>query len=207
MNTQDQFLVKSPVVRGFIASVQATMAHRADPAVLVEQIRPAFAHLLAMKGWLPPEFTRPHRRGGMGGGIGQYLLFVAGDKSLSLSALVVPGGVSTPVHDHLAWGLVGLYRGNQKEEVYHLEGGDLDAGTARLTRVEERPLRPGDFYSLLPPDGDIHRVTTTSRGPSISIHMLGSDIGCVVRHRFDPASSTVTPFKSGYSNAACETLG
>ena len=26
----------------------------------------------------------------------------------------------TPVHDHLAWGLVGLYRGNQDEEFYRL---------------------------------------------------------------------------------------
>ena len=89
------------------------------------------------------------------------------------------------------------------EEVYRLDGGDLAAGTARLTRVEERPLKPGDFYSLLPPDGDIHRVTTTSRRPSISIHLLGNDIGCVVRHRFDPAASTVTAFKSGYSNTEC----
>ena len=206
MDTGDQFLVKSPVVRAFIASVRATMAHSRDPVVLVEQIRPAFAQLLAMEGWLPPEFTRPYRRGGMGGGIGQYLLFVAGDKSLSLSALVVPGRVSTPVHDHLAWGLVGLYRGDQQEEVYRLEGGDLEVGTARLRRVEERQLHPGDFYSLLPPDGDIHRVKTTSRGPSVSIHLLGNDIGCVVRHRFDPASSTVKPFKSGYSNAECQNV-
>ena len=29
-----------------------------------------------------------------------------------------PAGAMTPVHDHLAWGLVGLYRGTQDEEIY-----------------------------------------------------------------------------------------
>jgi predicted metal-dependent enzyme (double-stranded beta helix superfamily) len=47
----------------------------------------------------------------MGGGIGQWLLYRAGDGSLSLFSLVVPPGSETPIHDHLAWGLVGLYRG------------------------------------------------------------------------------------------------
>ena len=32
----------------------------------------------------------------MGGGIGQWLLFRAGDRSLTLFALVVPGGSATP---------------------------------------------------------------------------------------------------------------
>jgi predicted metal-dependent enzyme (double-stranded beta helix superfamily) len=47
----------------------------------------------------------------MGGGIGQWLIFRAADRSLALFALVVPSGAETPVHDHLAWGLVGLYQG------------------------------------------------------------------------------------------------
>jgi predicted metal-dependent enzyme (double-stranded beta helix superfamily) len=53
----------------------------------------------------------------MGGGIGQWLLFRAGDRSLTLFSLIVPPGSETPVHDHLAWGLVGLYRGTQDEEI------------------------------------------------------------------------------------------
>ena len=91
----------------------------------------------------------------MGGGIGQWLLFRAADRSLSLFSLVVPPGSMTPVHDHLAWGLVGLYRGNQDEEFYRPRGGELDL-------VRRRPLEPGDFYALLPPRNDIHRVRTTS---------------------------------------------
>jgi predicted metal-dependent enzyme (double-stranded beta helix superfamily) len=53
----------------------------------------------------------------MGGGIGQWLVFRSAARDLCLFALVVPPGAATPVHDHLAWGLVGLYRGEQEETV------------------------------------------------------------------------------------------
>ena len=69
--------------------------------------------------------------------------------------------------------------------------------------TEVNHLKPGDFYKLLPPDGDIHAVKTTSLEPSISIHLLANDIGCVVRHSFDVARSVARAFRSGYSNVAC----
>lgn len=140
----------------------------------------------------------------MGGGIGQYLLYRSADKSLTLFSLVVPAGSSTPVHDHLAWGLVGLYRGEQHEEVYAIEEGDADAGDAKLRLTEERELTSGEFYALLPPDGDIHRVTTTSPDASISIHLLGNDAGCVLRHSYEPDAGRSASFRSGYSNVPCE---
>ena len=45
---------------------------------------------------------------------------------------------------------------------------------------------PGDFYALLPPRDDIHRVRTTSEDTSVSIHLLTNDTGCVWRHAYDP---------------------
>ena len=92
------------------------------------------------------------------------------DGSLSLFSLVVPSGAETPVHDHLAWGLVGLYRGTQDEEIFARESGAL-----RLS--ERRALGPGDFYALIPPADDIHRVRTTSAETSVSIHLLTNDTG------------------------------
>lgn len=132
----------------------------------------------------------------MGGGIGQWLLFRAADRSLSLFSLVVPPGSMTPVHDHLAWGLVGLYRGSQDEELY-------DPGENRLELVRRRPLAPRDYYVLLPPHQDIHRVRTTSEVTSVSIHLLANDTGCVLRHTFDEETGEARPFRSGYANAAC----
>jgi predicted metal-dependent enzyme (double-stranded beta helix superfamily) len=169
---------------------------------LVEDLRPAFAELLAADHWLPPEFARPSEAGGMGGGIGTYLLCRHGG-ALSLMSLVVPAGAATPVHDHLAWGLVGLYRGEQDEEVYRRVDDGKTAGAAVLELVERRHLKPGDFYGLLPPEGDIHRVCTTSSFPSISIHLLGNDVGCVWRHAYEPEARVVRDFRSGYANVPC----
>ena len=99
----------------------------------------------------------------MGSGIGMWLLYRAGDGGLAFSSLVVPPGAQTPVHDHLAWGLVGLYRGSQDEDVYPRHDDGDNEERAELAVVERRSLVPGDIYELLP-ENDIHRVRTTSDG-------------------------------------------
>ena len=89
-----------------------------------------------------------------------------------------------------------MYKGNQDEESY-------EPGDGRLDLVRQRPLEPGDHYALLPPRDDVHRVRTTSRVTSVSIHLLANDTGCVLRHTFDEQTGEATPFRSGYVNAEC----
>ena len=71
---------------------------------------------------------------------------------------------STPVHDHLAWGLVGIYSGEQHETVYRRLDDGHDEKRARLEVAKEQTLSPGEFYPLIPPVDDIHYVRTTSAG-------------------------------------------
>jgi predicted metal-dependent enzyme (double-stranded beta helix superfamily) len=193
----DQYVLDAPVVRSFVEAVRAAIGASASAEEAIERIRPGFADLLADPDWLPMGYQEPAADSGMGGGIGQWLLYRAGDGSLSLFSLVVPAGARTPVHDHLAWGLVGLYRGTQEEDIFALKDGAM-----RLT--ERRALRAGDFYALIPPRDDIHRVRTTSAETSVSIHLLTNDTGCVWRHAYDPVSGAQRPFRSGYVNVACE---
>jgi len=193
----DELVLDSPVLRDFLAAVREAIDGAGSPEEACEAIRPRFADLLADDGWLPAEYQAPVPGSGMGGGIGQWLLFRAGDGSLSLFSLVVPPGSATPVHDHLAWGLVGLYRGTQDEDVFAERDGGLEL-------VESRELVRGDFYALIPPQDDIHRVRTTSTEPSVSIHLLTNDTGCVWRHTFDPDSGEQHPFRSGYANVDCD---
>jgi 3-mercaptopropionate dioxygenase len=197
MTAADEYLLDTPTVRAFIAAVRADIAAADSPATACAAIRPRFAALLADADWLPARFREPDPDSGMGGGIGQWLLFRAADRALSLFALVVPPGSATPIHDHLAWGLVGLYRGTQDEEVYAERDG-------RAELVERRALATGDFYELLPPRDDIHRVRTTSAATSVSIHLLTNDTGCVWRHAYDDGTGRPAPFRSGYVNVACE---
>jgi len=192
----DEFVLDTTVVRAFVADVQAAIAAASSPAEACDAIRPRFAELLADPDWLPETYRAAAPESGMGGGIGQWLLYRAGDGSLSSFSLVVPPGSETPIHDHLAWGLVGLYRGTQDEEIYVRRYGALEL-------AEQRSLKPGDFYALIPPRDDIHRVRTTSPETSVSIHLLTNDTGCVWRHAYDAATGEARAFRSGYVNVAC----
>ena len=194
---ESEYVLDTPAVREFVAGVRETIARAGSPEEACELLRPGFAELLADPDWLPAEYQADAPESGMGGGIGQWLLYHAEDGSLSLFSLVVPSGSQTPIHDHLAWGLVGLYRGTQDEEVYARSDDGLEL-------VEQRALRPGDFYVLIPPRDDIHRVRTTSAETSVSIHLLTNDTGCVWRHAYDAESGEARPFRSGYVNAPCD---
>jgi predicted metal-dependent enzyme (double-stranded beta helix superfamily) len=192
-----EFVLDTPVVRAFVGDVEAVIARSISPEAACEAIQPRFSALLADPDWLPEAFRADAPESGMGGGIGQWLLYRADDGSLSLFSLVVPPGSQTPIHDHLAWGLVGLYSGTQDEEIYAASDGTLEL-------VERRSLRPGDFYALIPPDDDIHRVRTTSAETAVSVHLLTNDTGCVWRHTYDAESGEAQPFRSGYVNVACD---
>jgi len=201
----DEYILDNPTVRSFVAGIRETVARSGSPAEAVEAIRPAFSALLADDAWLPEQYRSPAPESGMGGGIGQWLLFRSADRDLSLFALVVPPGASTPVHDHLAWGLVGLYRGEQEETVYERRDEGAPIGEREELSVKlRRVIRRGDFYPLLPPADDVHRVRTTSPETSVSVHLLANDTGCVWRHSFDPETGAVSPFRSGYANHPCE---
>jgi predicted metal-dependent enzyme (double-stranded beta helix superfamily) len=199
------FLVDVPEIRALIAETRRLTTAITDTAARVEALKPAFSALLAAEGWLPEPYGSPDAKSGMGGGIGQYALYRAED--LCLFSLVIPAGAETPVHDHLAWGLIGVYRGRQDETVYRrLDDGSVE-NQARLEVSKRQTMETGQFYALLPPTDDIHFVKTVSEVPSISIHLLANDTACVWRHRFDPGAGTVSAFRSGYSNAPCADEG
>lgn len=199
---EDQYILDTPVMRGFIAAVNAARAAAPSDAAAMEAIRPHFAALLADPDWLPPEYQEPVAQSGMGSSTGMWLLYRAGDASLAFSALVLAPGRETPVHDHLAWGLVGLYRGAQDEIVYRREDDGTRDDYADLAVAERNALTPGDFYTLLP-ENDIHRVGTTSDITSVSLHLLGNDNGCIARRQYVPEEKVARPFRSGYVNIKC----
>jgi 3-mercaptopropionate dioxygenase len=194
---EDEYVLDTPFVREAVAAVRGAIAGAGGPEEACAAASPLFDRLMQERDWLPPEFLEPSWQSGMGGGIGQWLIFRSGVRDLCLFSLVVPSGAMTPIHDHLAWGLIGLYRGNQDEEIYA-------PGDGRIDLARRRPLEPGDFYALLPPCDDVHRVRTTSAEASVSLHLLANDTGCVLRHTYDEVTGEASPFRSGYVNVQCE---
>ena len=189
-----------PTVERFVAEIEQVVAKSDDRHDTIDRLKPSFEALLADPTWLHDDFRQP-----VAGKFVQYAVYRAEDASLSIMAMVVPPGVATPVHDHRAWGLVGVYQGRQREKVYRRRDDGSRPEFADLEQVAENILSPGDITTLVPPDGDIHMIETISAESSISIHVLGNDIGCEHRHRYDLEQQAVHRFKSGYINTSCTT--
>lgn len=163
----EEFRCDTPEVRNFIGQIKEVVAGTDSVTERLAAIRPLFNQMIADPDWLPEEFRRTYEAGGMGQGIANWLLYRDTEGSLSLSALVLPPGAATPVHDHLAWGLVGLYVGEQAEEVYEPAAPvGAEDSQADLKLVAQNRLKVGSFYELIPPTGDIHRVIIARLLPS-----------------------------------------
>jgi 3-mercaptopropionate dioxygenase len=151
-----------------------------DPAAIGERLRP----LLATDGWLAPE----HQLGSRDG-YRQHLLHVSASRRLSVVALVWLPGQRTPIHDHVSWCVVGVYRGVERETRYRLSD-------RRLHPVGTIEARAGHVEALVPPAENIHRVTAAGPGKTISIHVYGADIerlGSSIHRRFDDSLLTQPP--------------
>ena len=196
-----------PRVHEFVDTVHEKAERHEEVPALLDALEPAFENLLADDDWLPEQYRclpddDYDDKGEMGDEIAQWLLYREGSK-LALFTLVLPEGAATPVHDHLAWGMVGLHGGRQRETFYRrVDDGEGDR--AELEEIRSEEMSRGDYYRLVPPENDIHSVQTVSEEPSVSVHLLGADVGCIERHAYDPGEGAVDPFVSGYTNVECE---
>src|SRR5215471_19192486 len=88
----DECVLDTPFVRELVATVKRAVAAEPSTADVCASLEPAFSGLLASRDWLPERFQRDVPDSGMGGGIGQWLLYRSADRSLCLFSLVVPPG-------------------------------------------------------------------------------------------------------------------
>ncbi len=179
----------------FIADVEAISGGHADDQTLAEDVAQHLSLLLCDPNWLREANRQPgdrHYR--------QHVLHVAPDGAFSVVAMVWMPGQTTPIHDHIAWCVVGVYQGEERQTRYRLY---RDGKTPFLVATTQEVMHPGQTAVLVPPDEDIHQVTCTDSALTISIHVYGADIGALgtsINHRFDDLAiraeaSTTRPIK------------
>jgi len=147
-----------------------------DPDAIGDRL----GELLAHDGWLAPEHQLPGRET-----YRQHLLHVSPDRRLSVVALVWLPGQRTPIHDHVSWCVVGVYRGRERETRYRVV--DVD-GERCLQAMDSVDAHPGHVEVLVPPVQDIHAVTAVGDELTISIHVYGADVerlGSSIHRRYD----------------------
>ncbi|HLZ69115.1 MAG TPA: cysteine dioxygenase family protein [Dehalococcoidia bacterium] len=176
-------------------AINAAIASGSAPEATIDRLRGPFADFLKRDGWLPAPCRVP-----IPGKAASYALLRSKDPEYVLFSMVLPAGESTKVHNHLAWGLIGLWQGTQFEVQYRRVDDGANPDYAELQETERRRLDRGEITRLLPPVDDIHIISTLSDTPSISIHLLGNDLGKIRRQLFYPEEKRAETFISGYDN-------
>lgn len=102
----------------------------------------------------------------------------------------------TPIHNHGSWGVIGVYRGRDRYQVWRCLDECFRPGTANIELVEERVLEPGDVVVLPHPPNDIHAQQGLDGEPAYELVLFGSDVAMTQpRLYFDPEAGTAREVK------------
>jgi len=144
--------------------------------------------LISDDSWLPDDCAQSYADK-----YAQHLLYKDSSNRYSVVCFVWGSGQKTPIHDHTVWGLVGVLRGAELCDEYHLiDGKPQPQGRSHV-------LQHGQIEAVSPTVGDWHKVANhIEHQPSISIHIYGGDIGSIKRHMLSE-NGAVVDFISGYS--------
>ena len=120
-----------------------------------------------------------------------HVVHVADDGAFSVVSLVWLPGQHTLPHDHLAWCVVGVHRGMERETVFRR------VGDGELVPVAVTHHETGSTSLALPPE-DVHMVENASDDVAVSVHVYGVDlrrVGNSVR-RYYPLPETTLAMAS-----------
>lgn len=154
-----------------------------DRGAAMGELEPLLRRALDGPGWTDPEFAAEldGRRG--------YEYYRNQDSSLQVYGVLFRQGRPTPVHDHVTWGLIGVYSGEQRTTRYWRRDLGEIPGQCDVELRADEVLTRGAVYPLLPPH-DIHRIEVISPGEGLSIHVLGADLKRQRRRIFDVEDGT-----------------
>ena len=176
----------------FVARFGMLVAADPDEPRILREGAKLLRELVSHDDWLPEAYAKAPEKG-----YAQYLLHLDAAKRFSVVSFAWSPGVTTPIHDHTVWGLVGVMRGAELCHEYERP----PAGGPMKAKASHR-IEPGAVDAVSPRIGDVHVVENAYKDrPSLSVHVYGADIGRTERHVFDAATGAARKFVSGYSNA------
>ena len=160
-------LASTAALRDLIAAIRTLVQAEPDPHRVSSAVAEEMQPYLQMPDLLTDEQMRPDESC-----YSRHVLHVEPGGSFSIVSLVWLPCQETAIHDHVSWCVVGVYRGEEGETTYRLEG-DPTRGHLVIT---DRTVNPtGSTVALVPP-GDIHRVKNSCDGLAVSIHVYGADV-------------------------------
>ena len=184
-------------LREFVVSMTELVSNHPDEATRIQKGGALLKKLIDQEGWLPEFCSIPHPQYYQ-----QYLLHADPLERFSVVSFVWGPGQKTPVHDHCVWGLLGMFRGEEKVQRY-----EFNQDKKLIRCGESSRLKQGEIDCVSSTHGDIHVVENAfTDKTSIAIHVYGGNIGGVKRHVYDPETGEIKKFVSGYSSSQIPNL-
>jgi predicted metal-dependent enzyme (double-stranded beta helix superfamily) len=174
-------------VEAFVADARRIMEVAggvADRAAAVRRLEPLLRRALDGPGWTAARYATT-----VDGGRPGFRYYQSADGALQVYGVLFRPGYPTPVHDHVTWGLIGVYSGRQRTTRYRRLDDGATPGHCEVGEVADEVLAHGATYALLPPH-DIHRIEIVGAEEGLSIHVLGADLKRQRRRIFDVAART-----------------
>lgn len=170
---------KAPVLDELVGAIREIACIPCSPHETASKVATTLDTFLKRPDLVPDEF-----RVGDADRYRQHIVHSEHDGSFSVVVLVWMPGQQTPIHDHIAWCVAGVYEGAETETRYQIEG---EGPTLRLVPGQVVNNPAGVAVGFAPP-GDIHMVRNTLDQPVIAIHVYGAAIdrlGTSVRRTYD----------------------
>ncbi len=155
-----------------------------DRATAVGQLEPLLKQALDGPGWTDPQYATI-----VDGGRPGFAYYKNADGSLNVYGVLFRPEHPTPTHDHVTWGIIGVYSGQQRTTRYRRLDDGATPGQCSVELQADEVLTHGATYPLLPPH-DIHRIEVLGTEDGLSIHVLGADLKVQRRRIFDVENST-----------------
>ena len=155
-----------------------------DRGAAVGQLEPLLKRALNGPGWTDPQYATI-----VDGGRPGFTYYKNDDGSLNVYGVLFRPEHPTPTHDHVTWGIIGVYSGQQKTTRYRRLDDGSTPGQCSVELQSDEVLTHGATYPLLPPH-DIHRIEVLGTEDGLSIHVLGADLKRQRRRIFDVENST-----------------
>lgn len=155
-----------------------------DREAAVGQLEPLLKRALDGPGWTDPQYATI-----VDGGRPGFTYYKNDDGSLNVYGVLFRPEHPTPTHDHVTWGIIGVYSGQQRTTRYRRLDDGSTPGQCRVELQADEVLTHGATYPLLPPH-DIHRIEVLGTEDGLSIHVLGADLKRQRRRIFDVENNT-----------------
>jgi predicted metal-dependent enzyme (double-stranded beta helix superfamily) len=172
--------VAARAFEAFLQDIEDLRRAAPPEEMLVTRVASRLQRLNLEARWLPDSARVPCTDG-----YAQHVVHVAEAGGFSVCSLVWLPGQFTPIHDHVAWCVVGVYEGAERETLYRLE--QTEAGQ-HLDVIHIGEMSAGNAAGF-PADGnDLHQVANSTDGLAISIHVYGTDmraLGSSIKNRYD----------------------